>query len=49
MREGAEWELYVPPRLATTGGTRKRGMTGFEPTIYLIELRQVIDGVHEAR
>jgi FKBP-type peptidyl-prolyl cis-trans isomerase/predicted nucleic acid-binding Zn-ribbon protein len=49
MREGAEWELYVPPKLATKGGTRKRGMTGFEPTIYLLELRQVIDGTPEAR
>ena len=48
MQEGAEWELYVPPRLATGGGTRKRGMTGFEPTIYLIELKQVIAGVPEA-
>ena len=49
MREGAEWELYVPPKLATKGGTRKRGMTGFEPTVYLIELKQVIAGVPGAR
>jgi len=42
MQEGAEFELYVPPKLATSGGTRKRSMLGFEPSIYLIELKQVV-------
>lgn len=42
MQEGAEFELYVPPKLATSGGTRKRSMLGFEPSIYLIELLQVV-------
>lgn len=43
MREGAEWELYVPPQLAQKGNIRKRGMTGFEPSVYLMELLQVIE------
>jgi FKBP-type peptidyl-prolyl cis-trans isomerase len=43
MREGAEWELFVPPQLAQKGNIRKRGMTGFEPSVYLIELLQVIE------
>ena len=42
MQEGAEFELYVPPKLATSGGTRKRSMLGFEPSVYLIELQQVV-------
>ena len=42
MQEGAEFELYVPPNLATKGGTRKRSVLGFEPSIYLIELLQVV-------
>jgi FKBP-type peptidyl-prolyl cis-trans isomerase len=49
MREGAEWELYVPPQLANQGGVRKRGVTGFEPLVYLIELREVIAGLPEAQ
>jgi len=43
MEEGAQWELYIPPDLAHKGGTRKRGMLGFEPLIYVIELKTVID------
>ena len=42
MEEGAEFELYIPPNLATKGGVRKRGMLGFEPNIYLIELLEVV-------
>ena len=42
MQEGAEFELYVPPKLATSGGTRKRSMLGYEPNIYLIELIEVV-------
>jgi FKBP-type peptidyl-prolyl cis-trans isomerase len=38
MEEGAQWELYVPPSLATRGGTRKRGMLGLQPLIYQLEL-----------
>lgn len=42
MQEGAEFELYVPPNLSTKGGTRKRSMLGYEPSIYLIELLAVV-------
>lgn len=42
MEEGAEFELYVPPNLATKGGVRKRSMLGFQPKLYLIELLQVV-------
>jgi len=42
MQEGAEFELYVPPNLTPSKGVRKRGMSGFEPSIYLIELLQVV-------
>jgi FKBP-type peptidyl-prolyl cis-trans isomerase len=44
MQEGAEWELYVPPQQAQKGNVRKRGVTGFEPSVYLIELLEVIEG-----
>ena len=43
MEEGSQWELYIPPGLAHKGRTRKRGMLGFEPLIYFIELKSVID------
>jgi FKBP-type peptidyl-prolyl cis-trans isomerase len=43
MKEGSQWELYIPPDLAHKGRTRKRGMLGFEPLIYVIELKSVID------
>ncbi len=38
MEEGARWELYLPPSLAQSGGTRKRGMLGLQPLIYQLEL-----------
>jgi FKBP-type peptidyl-prolyl cis-trans isomerase len=38
MQEGAQWELYVPPSLATRGGTRKRSLVGMQPLIYQLEL-----------
>jgi FKBP-type peptidyl-prolyl cis-trans isomerase len=44
MQEGEERELFVPPQLAQKGSVRKRGITGFEPGVYLIELVQVIEG-----
>jgi len=45
MNEGAQWELYIPPRLAYRG-VRKRGIgdRAFEPLIYIVELKSVIDG-----
>ena len=43
MQEGAQWELYIPPDLAHKGSTRKRSMFGFEPLIYVIELKSVIN------
>lgn len=47
MREGAQWELYIPPELAYKG-IRKRGPHGFEPLILTVELLSVTaaeDGV----
>lgn len=43
MREGAEFELYVPSNVEGAGGVRKRSSRGFEPNIYLIELLQVVE------
>ncbi len=43
MRVGAEFEMYVPPSLAASGSVRKRSMLGYEPSIYLIELLQVVN------
>jgi FKBP-type peptidyl-prolyl cis-trans isomerase/predicted nucleic acid-binding Zn-ribbon protein len=40
MREGAQWELYVPPELAYKG-IRKRGPRGFEPLVLTVELLSV--------
>ena len=40
MREGAQWELYIPPELASKG-IRKRGPRGFEPLILTVELLSV--------
>ena len=42
MEEGAEFELYVPPNLTHKGGVRKRSLLGFDPSLYLIELIQVV-------
>jgi FKBP-type peptidyl-prolyl cis-trans isomerase len=40
MREGAQWELYIPPALASKG-VRRRGPHGFEPLILTVELLSV--------
>ena len=46
MEEGTEFELYIPAKFTTGGGVRKRGVLGYEPNIYLIELVQVLrDGM----
>jgi hypothetical protein len=39
MQEGAQWEVYIPPELAHSAGTR--GTPGFLPLIYQIELISV--------
>jgi len=47
MNEGAQWELYIPPRLAHThNSVRKRGIgdRAFEPLIYVVELKSVVEG-----
>jgi FKBP-type peptidyl-prolyl cis-trans isomerase len=41
MREGAQWELYIPANLVSPG-IRKRGRTGFEPLIMTVELISVL-------
>jgi FKBP-type peptidyl-prolyl cis-trans isomerase len=41
MQEGAQWELYIPARLAYPG-IRKRGPRGFEPLILTVELISVV-------
>lgn len=43
MEVGARWELYIPPALAYRGGTRKRKRYGYEPLIYIVELRSVVE------
>jgi FKBP-type peptidyl-prolyl cis-trans isomerase FklB len=43
MREGSEFEMYVPPNLAASGSVRKRSMMGYEPSVYLIELLQIVN------
>jgi predicted nucleic acid-binding Zn-ribbon protein len=40
MREGAQWELYIPPELAYKG-VRKPGAHSFEPLILTLELLSV--------
>jgi hypothetical protein len=42
MEEGAEFELYVPAKHTTRRSVRKRGISGFQPHIYLIELIEVV-------
>ena len=42
MEEGAEFELYVPAKHTTRRNVRKRGISGFQPHIYLIELIEVV-------
>jgi FKBP-type peptidyl-prolyl cis-trans isomerase/Domain amino terminal to FKBP-type peptidyl-prolyl isomerase len=41
MKEGAQWELYVPAKLAYPG-VSKRGPYGFEPLILTVELISVV-------
>ena len=41
MKEGTQWELYIPPSLTHKGGVRKRGITGYEPHFYVVELVSV--------
>jgi FKBP-type peptidyl-prolyl cis-trans isomerase len=43
MEEGSQWELYIPANLAHKGSTRKRGMLGFEPLVYVLELKSIFD------
>lgn len=49
MKEGGQWELYIPPSLTHKGGTRKRGITGYEPHFYVVELVSIIqaDGINK--
>jgi FKBP-type peptidyl-prolyl cis-trans isomerase len=49
MKEGAQWELYIPPSLAHKGGTRKRGVTGYEPQFYVIKLISIIQATGEGK
>jgi len=49
MKEGAQWELYIPPSLTQKGGTRKRGITGYEPHFYAVELISVIQAGEEEK
>jgi FKBP-type peptidyl-prolyl cis-trans isomerase len=42
MEEGARWEVYVSPDYAYRGGTRKRKTYGYEPLLYVVELRSVL-------
>jgi FKBP-type peptidyl-prolyl cis-trans isomerase len=45
MNEGARWELYVPPKLAHRGVRKRgRGKLAFEPMIYVVELKSVMEG-----
>jgi FKBP-type peptidyl-prolyl cis-trans isomerase len=45
MHEGARWELYIPPGLAHKGVRKRgRGERAFEPVIYVVELRSVMEG-----
>jgi FKBP-type peptidyl-prolyl cis-trans isomerase len=43
MEEGARWEVYVSPDHAYRGGVRKRRKYGYEPLVYVVELKSVID------
>jgi hypothetical protein len=43
MGEGAEWEVHVPEQQPYKGTVPQRGMQGFEPGIYLIELVEVLE------
>lgn len=43
MEEGARWEVYVSPDHAYRGGTRKRRAFGYEPLVYVVDLRSVLE------
>ncbi len=43
MEEGARWEVYVSPDYAYRGGARKRKKYGYEPLLYVVELRSIVD------
>jgi FKBP-type peptidyl-prolyl cis-trans isomerase len=43
MRVGAQWEVYMPPALAFPGPARQFGRDRFEPLIYVVELKSIID------
>jgi FKBP-type peptidyl-prolyl cis-trans isomerase len=43
MAVGARWEVYVSPDHAYRGGVRKRKKYGYEPLLYVVELRSIID------
>jgi FKBP-type peptidyl-prolyl cis-trans isomerase len=43
MKEGARWEVYVSPDYAYRGGTRNRKKYGYEPLVYVVELRSIAD------
>ena len=46
MEEGSEFEMYIPGKLASSGGVEKRDVLGNEPNIYLVELVKVLrDGM----
>jgi hypothetical protein len=42
MKEGSEFEVYVPPEIANIGGITSLSKQAGEPGIYLIELIQVV-------
>jgi FKBP-type peptidyl-prolyl cis-trans isomerase len=43
MEEGARWEVYLSPDYAYRGGVRQRKTYGYEPLLYVVELRSVLD------
>ena len=43
MEEGAQLELYIPHHLTSNAGTRKRGKHRFEPQVYILELKSIVD------
>jgi len=45
MEEGARWEVYVSPEYAYRGGVRKRKKYGYEPLLYVVELRSIVEAV----
>lgn len=43
MRVGAQWEVYMTPALVFPGPARQLGRDRFEPLIYVVELKSIID------